>query len=146
RLPMTLPYGDEYPEKKLQFVHVDDMARLVAHILQRPEGDPELTILNVAAPGEPISLARCAEIAHTRIQRAPRWLIRFMLRRMWNWGITAIPPEALPYMVGSYTMNTRKLENFLGPDYRQVMQHNVEEALADSFQPPAAGRQPPAGS
>ena len=136
RMPMTLPYGPEYPEKKLQFVHVDDMARLVRHILRRPEGDPELTILNVAAPGEPISLQRCAEMAHAKVQRAPRWLMQFMLRRMWNSGFSAIPPEALPYMVGSYTMNTRRLEKFLGPEYRQVMRHNVEEALADSFQPP----------
>ena len=90
-------------------------------------------LLNVAAPGEPISLARSAEIAHAQLQRAPRWLMKFMLRRMWNSGFSAIPPEALPYMVGSYTMNTRRLEKFLGPEYRQVMQHDVEAALADSF-------------
>ncbi len=109
------------------------MARLVAHILARPDGDPALTILNVAAPGAPITLARCAAIAQVRVRRAPRWLMKLALRRMWNSGFSAIPPEALPYMVGSYTMNTRRLEKFLGPAYRQVMQHDVEAALADSF-------------
>src|SRR2546423_8205730 len=35
RLPCMLPFGKEYPTKKLQFVHVDDMARLIAYILKR---------------------------------------------------------------------------------------------------------------
>ena len=133
RLPMTLPFGDQYLEKKLQVVHVDDMARLIEHILRRPEGDPTLTILNVAAPGAPITLQRCAQIAQARVRRAPRWLMKFMLRRMWNSGFSAIPPEALPYMIGSYTMDTHRLQHFLGTEYRQVMQHDMEAALADSF-------------
>src|SRR6266404_5777628 len=64
RLPMLLPRGRAYREKKYQFVHVDDMARLIAWILRAPEAGPELTIVNVAARGAPITLERGAEIAH----------------------------------------------------------------------------------
>jgi hypothetical protein len=59
---------------------------------------------------------------------------------MWDLGISGIPPEALPYMIGSYTMNTRKLQEFLGPDYERVIQHTVESALRDSFRAEAAPR------
>src|SRR6266852_2064275 len=33
RLPCMLPYGQRYLENHIQFVHVDDMARLLAHIV-----------------------------------------------------------------------------------------------------------------
>src|SRR5579862_8177368 len=35
RLPCMLPRGQQYLDNKIQFVHVDDMARLIQHILQR---------------------------------------------------------------------------------------------------------------
>src|ERR1039458_8907668 len=35
RLPCMLPYGQKYVDNKIQFVHVDDMARLIAWILRR---------------------------------------------------------------------------------------------------------------
>src|SRR4030088_629158 len=35
RLPCMLPMGQKYLDNKLQFVHVDDEARLIAHILGR---------------------------------------------------------------------------------------------------------------
>ncbi|HWR37039.1 MAG TPA: NAD-dependent epimerase/dehydratase family protein [Clostridia bacterium] len=134
RLPLMLPFGRSYPEKRYQFVHVDDMARLLAHILHRDESSPETTILNVAARGEPITLARCAEIANAKVVRMPgRWACRFVLRLLWNLGISAIPPQALPYMIGSYTMDTTRLRKFLGRDYETVIRYTVEEALADSF-------------
>ena len=38
RLPCMLPIGQKYLANRLQFVHVDDMARLIAYILSR---DPE---------------------------------------------------------------------------------------------------------
>ncbi|HEX8798280.1 MAG TPA: NAD-dependent epimerase/dehydratase family protein, partial [Terriglobales bacterium] len=63
RLPLMLPSGKKYPEQRFQFVHVDDVARLLVYLLQRPQSDPPVTILNVAAPGEPISIQSCAEIA-----------------------------------------------------------------------------------
>jgi hypothetical protein len=36
-------------------------------------------------------------------------------------------------MIGSYTMNTSRLQQLLGSEYDQVMKYTVEDALADSF-------------
>jgi hypothetical protein len=55
------------------------------------------------------------------------------LRKLWEWGISSIPPDALPYMIGSYTMNTSRLQQLLGSEYDQVIKYTVEDALADSF-------------
>ncbi len=141
RLPMLLPFGAKYLEKRFQFVHVDDMARLIVWILRRPETAAELIVLNVAGRGEPLTLADCARIADSKIKRLPgRGLCRMVLQLMWDLGISGIPPEALPYMIGSYTMNTRKLQEFLGPDYDRVIQHTVESALRDSFRREPAPR------
>src|ERR1700692_4535074 len=53
RLPCMLPRGHQYLENRIQFVHVDDMARLVAHIIRQTEPESQrLTVLNVAGRGE----------------------------------------------------------------------------------------------
>src|SRR6266704_1914748 len=60
RLPCMLPYGREYLENRIQFVHVDDMARLIAFILRKTEPEAQrLTILNVAGRGEPLTFEQC---------------------------------------------------------------------------------------
>jgi nucleoside-diphosphate-sugar epimerase len=133
RLPLMLPYGKKYLEKPLQFVHVDDVARLLVYLLHRPETDPPLTILNVAGRGEPLTIQRCAEIANATIKRVPRAACRPILQFLWNRGISAIPPDALPYMIGSYTMDTTRLQQFLGAEYPRVIQYTIEDALKDSF-------------
>jgi nucleoside-diphosphate-sugar epimerase len=134
RLPLMLPRGKKYPEKQFQFVHVDDMARLFAYLLDRPQSDPPLTIMNVAGRGDAIAIRRCAEIAQAEVKRVPtRTTCAVILRLLWNWKISSIPPEALPYMIGSYTMDTTRLQHFLGVDYARVIQYTVEEALQDSF-------------
>jgi len=51
-----LPLGKSYLEKRIQFVHVDDVARLMAYILRRTEPEAQrLTILNVAGRGESLT-------------------------------------------------------------------------------------------
>ncbi len=134
RLPLMVPRGKKYLEKQLQFVHVDDIARLLVYLLHRPETDPPLTILNVAGRGEPITIQRCAEIANAQIKRIPRAACRPILSFLWNRGISAIPPAALPYMIGSYTMDTTRLQQFLGAEYPQIIQYTIEDALRDSFE------------
>jgi UDP-glucose 4-epimerase len=135
RLPLMLPRGPKYLEKRQQFLHVDDMARLLAVVLGRPETDPPITVINVAGRGEPITLQRCAEIAQAEIKRVPtRAMFRTVLRVLWRLGISTIPPDAMPYMIGSYTMDTTRLQQFLGPEYSRVIQYTVEDALKDSFQ------------
>jgi nucleoside-diphosphate-sugar epimerase len=134
RLPLVLPRDPKYLQKRFQFLHVDDMARLLAFLLHRPDTDPPMTILNVAGRGESLTVARCAEIAHATIKRAPsKAAFSAVLRLMWKFGISSIPPDALPYLIGSYTMDTSRLQQFLGPDYQRVIHYTVEDALKDSF-------------
>ncbi|HUI82739.1 MAG TPA: NAD-dependent epimerase/dehydratase family protein [Candidatus Binatia bacterium] len=134
RLPLMLPRGPRYLEKRFQFVHVDDMARLLALLLERPRTDPFLTILNVAGRGEPITVRRCAEIARATIKLVPgRLAFRSILSLLWRFGISSVPPEATPYLTGSYTMDTSRLQQFLGPEYPRVIQYTIEDALRDSF-------------
>jgi len=135
RLPLMLPYGKKYLANRIQFVHVDDMARLMTYILAKTEPEAQrLTILNVAGRGEPLTFARCIEIAQAKLLRPPgEWAFRSILQLLWNLGISAIPPDAAPYMTGEYIMNTDRLRKFLGPDYETVIRHTIEDAFADSF-------------
>jgi nucleoside-diphosphate-sugar epimerase len=140
-----LPRGQQYLDNKIQFVHVDDMARLIAHILQRDPEAQRLTILNVAGRGEPLTFGRCIEMAQAKLVRVPgKWAMRLVLQYLWKRQISAIPPEALPYIVGEYIMNTDRLRSFLGGEYENVMRYTIDDAFADSFKSvPAA--EPSAG-
>jgi nucleoside-diphosphate-sugar epimerase len=133
RLPLLLPMGRKYPEHKLQFIHVDDMARLIAFLLRHSRPAEQVTILNVAGRGDSLSVADCARMADSEIKRMPtRLLCRSVIRLMWSLGISSIPPDAFPYMVGSYTMDTTHLRNFLGPNYNQVIQYTNQDAFLDN--------------
>jgi nucleoside-diphosphate-sugar epimerase len=134
RLPCMLPRGQQYLNHKIQFVHIDDMARLIRHILQREPEPQRLTVLNVAGGGEPLTFARCIEMAQAKLVQVPsRWAMGQVLRFLWKWQISAIPPEALPYITGQYIMNTDRLRRFLGPEYEHVIRYTVADAFADSF-------------
>lgn len=134
RLPLMLPAGRNYAEKRFQFVHVDDVARLLVYLLQRPQSDPPVTTLNVAGPGDPLTIQECAEIAGARIRRFPsRAVCRTLLRALWKRGISSVPPEALPYLIGSSTVDTTRLQQFLGRDYPEIIRYSVDEALRDCF-------------
>lgn len=134
RLPCMLPRGQKYLANRLQFIHVDDMARVLDHILQREPEPQRLTVLNVAGSGEPLSFAQCIEMAHAKLIRVPgKWAMRQVLRFLWKHRISAIPPEALPYMTGEYIMNTDRLRRFLGPEYEHVIRYSIRDAFVDSF-------------
>lgn len=138
RLPCMLPRGQQYIENKIQFIHVDDMARLIRHILQREPETQRLTILNVAGRGEPLTFGRCIEMAQAKLIRVPgKWAMRQVLKFLWNQKISAIPPDAVPYMTGQYIMNTDRLRAFLGPEYEHVIRYTIADAFADSFRPMA---------
>jgi nucleoside-diphosphate-sugar epimerase len=133
RLPCMLPRGQKYLDNRLQFIHVDDMARVLDHILQREPEPQRLTVLNVAGSGEPLSFAQCIEIANSKLIRVPgKWAMRQVLRFLWNQRISAIPPQAMPYMTGEYIMNTDRLRRFLGPEYEHVIRYSIHDAFADS--------------
>lgn len=136
RLPCMLPRGQRYLDNKIQFIHVDDMARLLRHILQREPEAQRLTVLNVAGRGEPLTFAKCIETAHARLLRVPgKWAMRQILSFLWKQQISAIPPQAIPYMTGEYIMNTERLRRFLGPEYEHVIRYTITDAFADSFKP-----------
>jgi hypothetical protein len=129
-----LPYGQKYLDNKIQFVHVDDMARLIAWILTREPEAQRLTILNVAGRGEALTFAQCIAMAHAKLIRVPgRWGMRQVLELLWRSKLSAIPPDAVPYMTGQYIMNTDRLQHFLGADYKAVIEKTNAEAFADSF-------------
>ena len=134
RLPMMLPNRNS-EMNRLQFVHVDDMARLLAFILRKPAArDNKLIVMNVAGRGESVTIQQAAHLADAKIVHVPgRLVMRFLITMAWKLGISGVPPEALPYMVGSYTMDTTRLKNFLGMDYDKVIQYTVAEALKDCF-------------
>jgi nucleoside-diphosphate-sugar epimerase len=134
RLPFWLPSGGNYLDRRQQFVHPADVARLIVHIILRKQADPELTILNVAGRGDPLALRRCLEIARAEVRHAPgKGFCRAALRLLWNLGVSEIPHTALPYLLGSSVMDTARLRNFLEEHYRSVIQHTSEEALKESF-------------
>lgn len=144
RLPLLLPSQGDYLEHKLQFVHVDDVARLIAYIVRRREADPQLTVLNVAGRGDPLSLRRCVEIAGIHVRRLPGVaLCRRAMRLLWDWGVSEVPPEALPYLLGSCALDTTRLRVFLGEHYRSVIQHTCEEALLESLKASASPQPAP---
>ena len=139
RLPCVLPRGQQYLDNKIQFVHVDDMARLIAHILHREPEMKRLTVLNVAGRGDPLTFAKCIEIARAKLVRVPgQWSMQLVLKFLWQQKLSSIPPEAVPYMTSEYIMKTDRLRTFLGPEYPYVMHYSVVEAFEDSFQAPAA--------
>lgn len=136
RLPCMLPFGQKYLDNKIQFIHVDDMGRLIAAILKREPESQRLTILNVAGRGEPMTFEQCIRMAKAKLIRVPgRWAMRQVLQFLWDRNISAIPPDAVPYMTGQYIMNTERLKTFLGDGYTKVIQYPIADAFLDSFRP-----------
>jgi nucleoside-diphosphate-sugar epimerase len=133
RLPCVMPYGQRYLDHRVQYVHIDDMARLIAYILNREPEARKLTILNVAGRGEPLTIARCVEMSRCKLLRVPgRWASRIVLSYAWKTGLSAVPPEIEPYVNGECIMKTDRLRSFLGADYEQVIRYTVADAFADS--------------
>jgi nucleoside-diphosphate-sugar epimerase len=133
KLPIILPMGKQFLEHKLQFAHVDDVARVIAWLLARPKAPDPLTILNVAGRGDALTVAQCAEMIGTPLKRLPTvTMCRALINTMWNMGATSIPPDSFPYLIGSYTLDLSKLRSLLADDYEKVIRYSNEGALADS--------------
>jgi hypothetical protein len=78
-------------------------------------------------------------MAHAKLKRVPgKPAFRAILQLLWKLGISAIPPEAAPYMTSEYIMNTDRLRKFLGEDYEKVIRYTIADAYADSFVAKAA--------
>lgn len=135
RLPCMLPSGQQYLRNKIQFVHIEDVARLIAFILQKNEPESQrLTVLNVAGRGEPLTYDQCVRMAHAKLIRVPsEKLFHLVLRLLWATRISTIPPDVAPYMTSDTVMNTARLQEFLGPEYTNVIRYAVSEAFAECF-------------
>ena len=134
RLPCMLPIGKKYLDNKIQFIHVDDMARLITWLLHREPEAQRLTTLNVAGRGDALTFAQCIQLAHAKVWRVPgRWGLRKVLQFRWRAKLSSIPPDAVPYMTGQYIMNTDRLKQFLQTDYERVIRYSIADAFADSF-------------
>jgi nucleoside-diphosphate-sugar epimerase len=135
RLPSLLPSGKRYLQNRIQFVHVDDVARLIAHIVQK--GEPEvqrLTILNVAGRGGPLTYEQCVRVAGSKLLRVPsEELFKLVLQVLWKAKISTIPPDVAPYMTGEMMMDTTRLAEFLGIEYRNVIQYSIADAFGECF-------------
>lgn len=137
RLPCMLPSGKQYLQNQIQFVHVDDVARLIAFLLKKnePEGQ-RLTVLNVAGRGAPLTYEQCVQIAKAKLVRVPsEQLFALILRFLWKMKISTIPPDIAPYMTSSTVMDTSRLEQFLGPEYKNIIRFTIGDAFADCFKP-----------
>lgn len=140
RLPCLLPSGKKYLENRIQFVHIDDVARLIAFILKKTEPEAQrLTILNVAGRGTPLTYEQCVTIAKAKLVRVPtEKLFELVLQFFWKTGISTIPPDVMPYMLSDTVMDTTRLQEFLGPEYKNVIQYPTAEAFAECFRNQAA--------
>jgi nucleoside-diphosphate-sugar epimerase len=135
RLPCMLPSGKEYLQNRVQFVHVDDVARIIAFILKKTEPEAQrLTILNVAGRGQPLTYEECITMAKAKLVRVPsEKLFALTLQFLWKMKISTIPPDIVPYMTSDTLMDTLRLAEFLGPEYKDVVRYSVAEAFADCF-------------
>ena len=137
RLPCMLPSGKEYLRNRIQFVHVDDVARLITHILRKIQPEAQrLTILNVAGRGGPLTYEQCVRVANAKLVRVPtEKLFKLVLQFLWKAGISTIPPDVAPYMTSETVMDTSRLEQFLGLEYKNVIRYLITEAFAECFKP-----------
>jgi nucleoside-diphosphate-sugar epimerase len=135
RLPCILPSGKRYLEHHIQFVHIDDVARLINFILQKTEPEAQrLTILNVAGRGASLTYEQCVLIAKAKLMRVPtEKLFKLALQLFWKMRISTIPPDVVPYMLSDTVMDTTRLQEFLGAEYKNVIKYPVAEAFAECF-------------
>ncbi len=130
-IPVALPRGAN-AENRIQLVHADDVARLLAWTLTHFRGGAQ-DIFNVAGDGT-LSLAECAQLSRTPIVRpGGERTVRLLLRVMYALGVSAVPAEALAYYLAPPTMDTSRLRAALGADWDTVMRYSTRAALEDSL-------------
>jgi nucleoside-diphosphate-sugar epimerase len=136
RLPCMLPRGNQYLQNRIQFVHIDDIARLAAHILKKTEPEAQrLTILNVAGRGGALTYEQCVRIANAKLIRVPtKQIFELVLKFLWSSRISTIPPDVASYMTSDTVMDTSRLEDFLGAEYKNVIRYPIADAFAECFQ------------
>lgn len=132
KLPMVMP-ASASGENTFQYVHVDDVARVLQWTLEHFQ-PKHLKIINLAGRGEGVSFAECAQLAGTPVVHLPseKWVIA-LLRFIWAIGLSGMPPQAIPYFLGTCTMDTTRLREEMGAEYESVVRFTAREALLDSL-------------
>ncbi len=135
RLPCMMPSGKEYLQTRIQFVHIDDVARLIAHILKKNEPEAQrLTVLNVAGRGGPLTYEDCIRLANAKLVRVPtKRAFELVLQFLWKSKISTIPPDVVPYLTSETVMDTSRLEEFLGAEYKSVIRYPIADAFQECF-------------
>jgi nucleoside-diphosphate-sugar epimerase len=138
RASFALPWGKAALQHRLQFVHVDDMARVISYITHKIEPEPQrLTFLNVTGRGDAITYQKALEIAQAKRFPTPgKAALEALLRLRWDRSGSSIPPDMVPYLTSESLVSTTRLRKFLGEDYEGVIHHGIEDAFADSFSKP----------
>ncbi|MBI3484545.1 MAG: NAD-dependent epimerase/dehydratase family protein, partial [Acidobacteria bacterium] len=98
KLPMVMP-ASASGENSFQYVHVDDVARVLRWTLKHFQPG-QLKIINLAGRGEGVTFAECAQLAGTPVVHLPSetWVVA-LLRIIWAIGLSGLPPEAIPYFL-----------------------------------------------
>ncbi|MBI1750888.1 MAG: NAD-dependent epimerase/dehydratase family protein [Acidobacteria bacterium] len=132
KLPMVIP-ASASGKNVFQYIHVDDVARILLWTLGHFQPE-QLKIINLAGRGLPVTFAECAQLAGTPVLHLPseKW-VAALLHFIWTIGLSGIPPQAIPYFLGSYTMDTTRLHEELGADYESVVQFTTRDALLESL-------------
>lgn len=135
RLPCMLPSGKEYLQTRIQFVHIDDVARLIAHILKKSEPEAQrLTVMNVAGRGESLTYEQCVRLANAKLIRVPtKRAFELVLQFLWKSKISTIPPDVVSYLTSDSVMDTSRLEEFLGAEYKNVIRYAIADAFQECF-------------
>jgi nucleoside-diphosphate-sugar epimerase len=138
RLPCMLPSGEKYLRHRIQFVHIDDVARLIAFILHKTEPESQrLTVLNVAGRGGPLTYDQCIRLANAKLLRVPtEQLFGLILKFFWAMKLSTIPPDVAPYMTSDTVMDTSRVQAFLGYEYEHVIRHPIADAFSECFRAP----------
>lgn len=148
RLPCMLPSGEKYLRHRVQFVHIEDVARLIAFILRKTEPESQrLTILNVAGRGGTLTYDQCIRLANAKLVRVPtEKLFGLILKFFWAIKLSTIPPDVAPYMTSDTVMDTSRLQAFLGYEYEKVIRFPIADAFSECFRQPELKEQAiPAG-
>ena len=74
-------------------------------------------------------------MAKAKVVRVPsEKLFVLTLQFLWKMRISTIPPDIVPYLTSDMLMDTLRLAEFLGPEYKDVVRYSVAEAFADCFE------------
>jgi len=132
KVPALLPKSSD--GGLLQFVHVDDVARVLLWTLCNFQPS-QLKIFNLAG-GDPISFGECVRLAGTPLFRVNSTKqIQRLLKIFWTLGLSGVSPNTIPYFLFPYTMDTTRLERELGAESEKILRYSTREAIEDALRP-----------